>query len=43
MANPANETIRYPFNAFNFAVEITVEGDAKLLCNQHSPNATGWN
>jgi phage tail-like protein len=33
MANPANETVRYPFNAFNFAVEITVEGDSKLLCN----------
>jgi phage tail-like protein len=33
MANPANETVRYPFTAFNFAVEITRDGDAAPLCS----------
>src|SRR5215468_2927667 len=33
MANPANETIIYPFTAFNFAVEIKVEGVAMQICD----------
>jgi phage tail-like protein len=33
MANPANETIIYPFTAFNFAVEINVPGVAPKVCN----------
>ncbi len=33
MANPADETVRYPFTAFNFAVEINVPGIATKACN----------
>ena len=33
MANPANETVIYPFTAFNFAVEIRVEGVSEQVCN----------
>src|SRR5262245_24710752 len=33
MANPANETIIYPFTAFNFSVEINRAGDAEKLCS----------
>ena len=33
MANPADETVRYPFTAFNFAVEINVPGLSKKVCN----------
>lgn len=33
MANPADETVRYPFTAFNFAVEINVPGIATKVCN----------
>jgi phage tail-like protein len=33
MANPANETVVYPFTAFNFSVEISVEGVAPKLYN----------
>jgi phage tail-like protein len=33
MANPANETVIYPFTAFNFAVEINVPGVATKVCN----------
>src|SRR6266571_4145304 len=33
MANPANETVLYPFTAFNFAVEIHVPGVAPKVCN----------
>jgi phage tail-like protein len=33
MANPADETIRYPFTAFNFAVEIRLPGKSGTLCN----------
>jgi len=33
MANPANETVRYPFTAFNFAVEIQVPGVSTGVCN----------
>ncbi len=33
MANPANETIVYPFTAFNFAVEIDVPGVSEQVCS----------
>jgi phage tail-like protein len=33
MSDPANETVRYPFNAFNFSVEINVEGVSNKVCN----------
>jgi phage tail-like protein len=33
MANPAFETVRYPFTAFNFSIEITREGQASPLCS----------
>jgi len=33
MANPANDTTLYPFTAFNFAVEIAVDGVAPKVCN----------
>jgi len=33
VANSADETVRYPFTAFNFSVEITKAGDAKRLCS----------
>src|SRR5207244_11152027 len=33
MANPANETIRYPFTAFNFAVEINLPGVSPKICS----------
>jgi phage tail-like protein len=33
MANPANETVIYPFTAFSFAVEIQVEGVSEKICN----------
>jgi phage tail-like protein len=33
MANPANETIHYPFTAFNFAVEIDVPGVSSQVCS----------
>lgn len=33
MANSANETIRYPFTAFNFAVEIDVPDISKQICS----------
>jgi phage tail-like protein len=33
MANPANETVRAPFTAFNFAVEINVPGISSKACN----------
>lgn len=32
MANPANETILYPFTAFNFSVEISVPGVSTQIC-----------
>ena len=32
MSKPANETTVYPFTAFNFAVEIKVEGVATQIC-----------
>jgi len=33
MANPAQETLLYPFTAFNFSIEISKEGDANRLCS----------
>lgn len=33
MANPAHETVSYPFTAFNFSVEISKNDDAALLCS----------
>lgn len=33
MANPADETVRHPFTAFNFAVEINVPGVSTRACN----------
>ncbi len=33
MANPALETVRYPFTAFNFSIEITKTGDASQMCS----------
>lgn len=33
MANPANETVEYPFTAFNFAVEIHVPDISTKACN----------
>jgi phage tail-like protein len=33
MANPANETVVYPFTAFNFAVEINVPDINPKVCN----------
>lgn len=32
MSKPADETVVYPFTAFNFAVEIKVEGVATQIC-----------
>ncbi|HEV2861687.1 MAG TPA: phage tail protein [Pyrinomonadaceae bacterium] len=33
MAHPADETVLYPFTAFNFAVEINVPGVSNQVCN----------
>ncbi len=33
MANPAQESVLYPFTAFNFSIEISKEGDANRLCS----------
>lgn len=33
MANPADEQVAYPFTAFNFAVEIKVDGVAMQVCD----------
>ncbi|HTN54228.1 MAG TPA: phage tail protein [Anaeromyxobacter sp.] len=33
MANPASETVRYPFTAFNFAVEIRIPDLSPKACN----------
>ncbi|HEY3079924.1 MAG TPA: phage tail protein [Chloroflexota bacterium] len=33
MADPANETVRYPFTSFNFAVEINVRDLSPKVCN----------
>ena len=32
MANPAPETVVYPFTAFNFSVEINKVGEKEILC-----------
>src|SRR5438477_11304094 len=41
MADPANETVRYPFTAFNFAFEIEVDGLAKPVCNAAGEECDG--
>ena len=33
MSNSSNETIKYPFTAFNFAVEINVPGVSRKICS----------
>jgi phage tail-like protein len=33
MSNPANETVNYPFTAFNFGIEINVEGVSPKICS----------
>lgn len=33
MPNPADETVVYPFTAFNFSVEITLDGASERLCH----------
>jgi phage tail-like protein len=33
MANPINETVKHPFTAFNFAVEINVPGLTTKVCS----------
>lgn len=33
MSNPSRETVVYPFSAFNFAVEINVQGVSTKACN----------
>ena len=33
MANPASETVRYPFTAFNFTVEIRIPDVSTKACN----------
>ncbi len=33
MANPADEHVAYPFTAFNFGVEIRVDGVAMQICD----------
>jgi phage tail-like protein len=33
MANPAQETVVYPFTAFRFSIEISKERDANRLCS----------
>jgi hypothetical protein len=36
MASPALETVLYPFTAFNFAIEISKDGDATVCATRHS-------
>ena len=33
MANPAAETVAYPFTSFNFSIEITVPGFSNTVCS----------
>jgi len=33
MSNPANETVKYPFTSFNFAIEINVPGVSTKICS----------
>lgn len=33
MSNPANETVKYPFTSFNFAIEINVPGVSNKICS----------
>src|SRR5436189_4362449 len=41
MANPANENVRPPFTAFNFAVEIEVPGVSQKVCNASFSDCDG--
>ena len=41
MANPADETVKYPFTAFNFSVEINVQGVAPKVCNASFSDCDG--
>jgi phage tail-like protein len=41
MANPANETVLYPFTAFNFAVEIHVPELNTKVCNASFSDCDG--
>jgi phage tail-like protein len=41
MANPAQETVLYPFTAFNFSIEISKEGDANRLCSASFSDCDG--
>src|SRR6266498_2083809 len=41
MANPANETVRYPFTTFNFAVEIRLPGQSGTLCSASFSDCDG--
>jgi phage tail-like protein len=41
MANPADETVKYPFTAFNFSVEINVPGVAPKVCNASFSDCDG--
>ena len=33
MQNPANETVKYPFTAYNFSVEISVDDVSQQVCS----------
>ena len=41
MADPANETVRYPFTTFNFAVEIRLPGQSGTLCSASFSDCDG--
>jgi phage tail-like protein len=41
MANPADETVKYPFTSFNFSVEINVPGVAPKICNASFSDCDG--
>jgi len=41
MANPADETVKYPFTSFNFSVEINVKGVAPKVCNASFSDCDG--
>lgn len=41
MANPAPETILYPFNAFNFSVEVNRSGEKEQMCTASFSDCDG--
>ena len=41
MANPSNDTVLFPFTAFNFSVEIYVPALQRTLCNAAFSEADG--